>query len=118
MDLSKFNKKSWLLGALRRLSSRYPPKYLTKVEARVERGKYKCSKCQKICRAKDVETDHIIPVIDPERGFTNWDDYINRLFCDKEGFQILCSECHLEKTLAENKNRVVTRRKKKAIDKS
>lgn len=117
MDLDKLNKRAWLIGMLRRISGRYPPKYLTKIEARVERGKYKCSKCQELFGPKQIQIDHTVPVIDPEKGFTNWDDYINRMFCDKEGFSAMCKPCHKEKSDKENKIRKVTRKVKKSVDK-
>lgn len=41
--------------------------------------------------------DHIIPVVGAD-GFTTWDDYIERMFVDREGFQVLCKACHKIKT--------------------
>lgn len=49
--------------------------------------------------------DHIDPVVDPKKGFTSWDDLIERLFCEKEGLQLLCPECHEEKTADERQER-------------
>lgn len=57
--------------------------------------------------------DHVSPVIDPVKGFTTWDDFINRMFCDELGFQCLCVDCHNLKTKAENK----VRREYKKLDK-
>ena len=42
--------------------------------------------------------DHIIPVVDPKTGFTTWDEYIERLFVPKGGWQMLCKSCHDTKT--------------------
>ena len=48
-----------------------------------------------------VQVDHKSPVIDPEVGFISWDVYIDRMFCEKDNLQILCVDCHKEKTAQE-----------------
>lgn len=103
-DLSKFNKKTWIIGSLRRISGRYPFKYLTKSEARLERGLYVCSICKEPTRSKNIQVDHIEPVVGPE-GFVDWNTFIERLFCDKDGFQAVCKFCHSLKTKDENAER-------------
>jgi len=50
-----------------------------------------------------VQVDHIIPVIDPATGFTTWDAFIERLFCDRDNLQVLCTSCHDIKTKEEIK---------------
>jgi hypothetical protein len=45
--------------------------------------------------------DHKDPVIDPVVGFTDWNEYIRRMFCGPENLQVLCDPCHAEKTRAE-----------------
>jgi len=35
----------------------------------------------------------------------SWDIYIDRLFCPKEEYNILCSNCHSKKSKKENKKR-------------
>ena len=67
---------------------------------------FKCAACKKDFPAKDVNVDHIAPVVDPKQGFVSWDVYIERLYCEKENFQILCKECHTIKTKKEKKSRV------------
>lgn len=77
-------------------------------EARLERGIYLCASCNEHVtatikdssgrRIKNAIVDHIHPVIDPEIGWTNWDDMIDRLFCEKENLQVLCGACHKIKT--------------------
>lgn len=95
--------KSWLITKLRSASLQWPPKNWAKALARVERGKYKCASCEGIFGNKEVVLDHIEPVIDPEVGFVDWNSYIERLFCQKEGFQVLCQECHDIKTELEDR---------------
>jgi hypothetical protein len=52
-----------------------------------------------------VAIDHISPVVDPEVGFKGWDEYIERMFCEVDGYQLLCPDCHDKKTSDERKVR-------------
>lgn len=49
-------------------------------------------------RVKNVFVDHIIPVVDPVTGFLSWDEVVERMFCEKDGLQVLCKACHDKKT--------------------
>jgi 5-methylcytosine-specific restriction endonuclease McrA len=69
------------------------------------RKKYKCAHCKGIFRTKEINVDHIEPVVDPETGFTTFDEYIQRMFCKVDGFQVLCKPCHDVKTQEENSRR-------------
>lgn len=92
-------------------------------EARIKRGVYKCEGCGTIGPAsirdengkkhKNAVVDHIHPIIDPEVGFVSWDEFINKLFCEKEDLQVLCHICHTEKTNAERALAALTRRNNK-----
>jgi 5-methylcytosine-specific restriction endonuclease McrA len=104
--------RAFVLNALRRASYRYPPRYETMKEARIERGWYQCAKCLKPARRKEVQIDHIKPVLDPATGFVDYNTYIERLFCEKSNLQLLCKPCHKEKSTAENRNRRKKRTKK------
>lgn len=92
--------KSFLIATLRRASYRYPGRSQAMTLARVERGKYRCASCQGIFGNKDINVDHIEPVV-PLTGFTDWNSYIARMFPPVEGFQILCESCHDQKTKIE-----------------
>jgi hypothetical protein len=100
---------SFIKGGLRKLSQRWPPKHEVMKKARIERGVYKCvgykKRWHKVRHKDGVFVDHIIPVIDPKKGFVSWDDTIERLFCEEEGLQVLCKECHDRKTADERKKR-------------
>lgn len=106
---AKFN--SFIKSALRAASRRWPPKYTSLNDAYVDRrtniksGKlakhYLCAICGGFFPAADVQVDHIEPVIDPAVGFTTWDDVVERLFCEKENLQVLCTCCHKSKTAVE-----------------
>jgi 5-methylcytosine-specific restriction endonuclease McrA len=112
---------SFIKSALRAASRRWPPKFEALKKACVGKrldsatGKqsfrYKCAGCANIFKAVDVSVDHIYPVVDPERGFTTWDDVIDRMFCEVDKLQVLCNTCHSIKTANERKQRT-----KKGID--
>ena len=107
---ARFN--SFIKSALRK--ARWPVKYKCIKEAFVKNGinpktgrkckLHKCADCGKLFPQKDVVADHIEPVV-PVTGFTNWDDIIRRMYCEIEGFQALCKECHKIKTAQEREER-------------
>lgn len=109
--------ESWLRQKLRRLSYQWPARKAAKVASRVSRGKYECAKCKelgvdRLYGPTEIVMDHIEPVIKVEDGFKDWNTYIARLFCEKDGFQTLCKECHEIKTYLENQLRVENRAEK------
>jgi len=56
-------------------------------------------------RVNNVLVDHRDPVVDPVRGFTTWDELVDRLFVEADGLQVLCFECHANKTADERQVR-------------
>jgi len=110
---ARFN--SFIKSALRAASSRWPVKYVVLKEAATEKkinwktGRvaqhYQCASCKEEFPLKEVQVDHINPVINPATGFVSWDEVITRMFCEKEGFQVLCKVCHAAKTLAERQHK-------------
>lgn len=99
---AKFNKNNWVKGKLRQASIRYPARNEALRLARKQPGKYECAGCVMLFPIKKVHVDHIYPVIDIKNGWTDWNDFITRLFCDVSGFQILCTVCHAAKTSQED----------------
>lgn len=63
---------------------------------------YKCAKCGLEYTRKQVQADHIEPVIDPTKKDFTIDEFCSRLLVGVEGYQILCKSCHTDKTNAEN----------------
>jgi len=59
--------------------------------------------------------DHIDPVI-PINGFETWDEVINRLFCEVEGYQAICKTCHDDKTKKENDKRRAIKKEKAILN--
>jgi hypothetical protein len=96
------NRKAFVVASLRRASLKWPPRNEAMRLARVKRGLYKCKMCSGLYRSKEIDIDHIIPVVSLRNGFTNWDDYIINMLPDVDGFQILCKTCHLVKTNLED----------------
>lgn len=106
---ARFN--SFVKSALRSASQRWPPKYKALKKASV--GKkinwktarlaqhFKCASCNKEFPQKEVQVDHIVPIIDPIKGFTSWDDVIKNMFCEEDNLQVLCKGCHQIKSTAE-----------------
>ena len=103
--------RSFITSTLRSGSKRWPPKYTKLNAAKTEKkinkktGRlaqhYECAKCQQEFPAKEVQVDHIKPVVDPKKGFESWDKYIERMFCEEDNLQVLCKECHAVKTQKE-----------------
>jgi 5-methylcytosine-specific restriction endonuclease McrA len=91
-------KRGFIVSALRRASGRWAPKNDSKKAARLERNTYRCASCAKTFGHTDIHIDHIVPVVDPAKGFTTWDDFINRLFVEIDGFRAVCTSCHSEIT--------------------
>ncbi len=102
------------MSALRRISRFWSPARECLAKARLSRGVYECQLCKKVVNNKQIKIDHIDPVI-PIEGFQNWDHVINRLFCEADGFQAICKECHDEKTKKENAQRKVLRKEKSVL---
>ena len=94
---------------------RWPPKYEALKLAGVGKKEnkrsgrqaehYECASCNNHFIAKDVQVDHIEPVVDPKEGFVGWEVYFDRLFCEAENLQVLCTPCHKVKTAEERKAR-------------
>jgi 5-methylcytosine-specific restriction endonuclease McrA len=125
-----FNKKSWIVSQLRRISLRYPPairaRNRTKEEyfiaskkgKQLRRVKFTCEKCgKKDLKRTETELDHIQPVINVATGFVDWNSFLERHFVEENGYQLLCISCHEQKTLLEGGTRKKQRQKKKAKNK-
>lgn len=92
-----FNLNRLIVNHLRQLWRYWPPRQEALSAAKAG-GFYLCGKCRKLKDKHHVQVDHIIPV----GGFQgDWNSYIRGLFCEGHNLEVLCVECHKEKTLAE-----------------
>jgi 5-methylcytosine-specific restriction endonuclease McrA len=108
----KWNQNSAIRSAIRRIFSRSPivREKLNAVRreriwykqdgtpAAKPRVEYQCAKCSEWFMSKDIQVDHIDPVIDPNVGFVDFNTFIERLFCGPENLAPLCTKDHKAKT--------------------
>ena len=124
MSNRKYNDGEWtearfrafIISALRAHMKRFPPKWKALKAAMVgkrinkrtgrQAEHYLCASCGDFFVARDVQVDHIDPVVSPEEGFQDWWTYFNRLYCEADNLQVLCKQCHKDKTNAERKERM------------
>lgn len=116
--------KSFIISALRGAHSKWGVKADVKKLARVSTGRYVCAECGNVGpatlppldgqkrRRNNAAVDHIEPVVEPAEGFQDWNTYIERMFLELDGYQVLCHDCHSTKTKDERVVRTEMRRKK------
>lgn len=120
---SKFN--TFIRNLLRSGTRKWGPIQDVKKKANVSRGLYKCANCKQNVeptlrqgrkRVNNVFVDHIDPIVDPNVGFTTFDEYIDRMFCEEDNLQLLCGNCHDEKSLKERAQAAERRKQEKNGD--
>lgn len=109
---ARFN--SFIKSALRKASIKWPPRFQVLKDAFVGKmlnkdsgrmaAHYKCARCNNFFPQKKVEVNHKTPVI-PLDGFDSWDQTIDRIYCEKEGLEVVCKPCHKQITSEENEQR-------------
>lgn len=99
----------FIRSALRRASARWPPackqvfdeaKRPYKGKNKLQKWEYKCASCGKWKKRRDVQADHIKPC-GSLKEFKDLPVFCERLFCEVDGLQVLCKECHKTKTQEE-----------------
>lgn len=101
--------------ALRGAFARYPPRFQAKklaerkVEGKRHKFEYQCVDCSKWYKSTEVQVDHITPC-GSLRTYKDLPKFVERLFCESDGLQILCKDCHHKKT---NEERAAKRESKK-----
>ena len=110
-----YNQNAAIRGAIRRQFSRSPivREVLMKVRreipkfnkdgsrAKKDAVQYRCNACGQWVGSTKCAVDHIAPVIDVQVGFVDWNQFIDRLFCDASNLQVICDTCHNSKTQSE-----------------
>lgn len=93
----------FIRAALRNKSRFWKPISACKQNSRrsVNKGRqkweYQCAKCREWFADKEVQVDHIVEC-GTLRSFDDIGPFCERLFCEIEGFQVLCKPCHSAKT--------------------
>jgi 5-methylcytosine-specific restriction endonuclease McrA len=110
-----FNQNAAVRSAIRRVFSRSPvvrevmwkvrrevPKY-NKDGTRAKKNavQYQCNVCSQWTKSSAIAVDHILPVVDVQNGFVDWNEFVARLFCEASNLQVICDDCHQKKTNAE-----------------
>ena len=98
----------FIRSALRAAAMRWGPKQTAKTDASRSingerwRFEYLCADCLSWFQGKDVQVDHIIEC-GSLKTFEDLPRFVERMFCEAEGFQVLCKPCHQLKTNAARK---------------
>ena len=110
-------------NALRRIHMHDKQKGIAKAKCKIDAALFKCELCEvliyegsseknfnkmqmkygadyEVIQAK-LELDHIEPVVQPTKGYADWNTYLERLYCAPEGYQGICRDCHAEKSAEE-----------------
>jgi hypothetical protein len=99
----------FIRSALRSAFRKWGPKHEAKKEAKVAYNTYVCASCDGWFGATQVEVDHIEPA-GSLRCYEDLPGFVERMFCEAEGFQVLCKDCHQQKTNEEKEMRNAARK--------
>lgn len=99
---------SFIRSALRQKSRWWKPITQCKLKARRpykgpnkrQKFEYQCKQCEQWFPDKHVNVDHITPA-GTLRCANDLPGFVERLFCEIDGLQVLCSKCHDKKTKQE-----------------
>lgn len=94
----------FIRSALRSAFQKWPPKHDAKLAAKVEYNTYVCAHCDKWYGSSQVQVDHIKPC-GSLKSFRDLPEFVENMFCEEDGFQVLCKDCHQAKTNAERDER-------------
>jgi len=106
----------FIRSGLRAKFNKWPPKWDVLAAAKrtysgAKRGvkyEYVCANCGLAYTGKEVQVDHVIPC----GSLTCFEDlvgFVDRLFVESDGLQVLCSCCHATKTESERLSRSAER---------
>ena len=62
---------------------------------------YRCNVCGEYVGSTFISVDHISPVVSVSDGFSDFNTFIERLFCHSDNLQVICDTCHNVKTNSE-----------------
>jgi 5-methylcytosine-specific restriction endonuclease McrA len=61
---------------------------------------YQCAKCTEWFKAKEVQVDHKVKC-GTLKSYADIGPFFERLLCEADGLQVLCTDCHNKKTQEE-----------------
>ena len=102
----------FLRAGLRRMSLRWPPRKQAELAIRRkyvgpnvrQKWEYQCAQCGGWYMGKEIEVDHI-HACGTLKSFSDLPGFVERLFCEQDGFQVLCKvNCHGGKTRTARKD--------------
>lgn len=74
---------------------------------------FKCAHCEGEFKRREINVDHIIPIVPVDAPIPEISDWIHRLYCDSSELQVLCITCHKVKSKAEAAARAKWRKENK-----
>lgn len=100
---------SFIRSSLRQRSRFWKPILLAKEKAKrpyqgnnkKQKYEYQCNACKKWYAAKSVQVDHVIPAGNLQSA-NDLPGFVERLFCEVDNLQVLCTDCHDAKTKRES----------------
>ena len=120
--MSSAERTSFIKAALRGKSRFWKPAQDALKASKRWYNQYECNMCHIVWPSKlpplpwskkrrtNNVIDHIEEIVSVDTGFTTWDSFIQNLFCEQDGFQILCYLCNKKKT---SENNLIRRSNKK-----
>lgn len=95
----------FIRSTLRQATRKWPPKNEAKKLARRPytgdnprvKWEYQCYQCKEWFMEKQIEVDHLIPA-GTLRDYNDLPDFVRKLFCNINGFGVICKSCHKIKT--------------------
>lgn len=101
----------WIRSALRQRSRWWRP--ITEAKERAKRPYkgpdkrkkwvYECASCKDHFSMNEIDVDHIVPA-GKLKTYSDLPGFVERLFCEVDGLQVLCKSCHDKKTIIDKKN--------------
>ena len=99
---------SFIRSALRQKSRWWKPISAAKAKAKRkykgpnkrQKFEYQCNQCKEWFPDKQINVDHIVPA-GTLRCANDLPGFVERLFCEVDNLQVLCSKCHDLKTKSE-----------------
>ena len=98
---------SFIRSGLRQMSRRYPPiarqvmianRRPNESENKRLKWEYLCAGCGWWFPNSEVNLDHIVPC-GSLKSYADVAGFVERLFCEPDGLQVLCTNCHKKKGL-------------------